>query len=343
MFQFVKELRNLEQQKGLSKAEAAQRMAEIKLPLVLEFISEQTTWIVVSGMWVGATFVTLVYFQWMSLLTTSFPTGVQAVFLGLIPVVFGFSFVMIGSVFASIGRPGEIAGKFPRSASHPIYALRRFYGTAWSQVYYFKPLYAAFLSVPTLKKILFKAFGFKGKNMDFTVYPDSWIRDLPLLHIGKGTYLANRCTVGTNICLNDGSILVGSCEFGEKALIGHLVIFGLGCKIGNNSELGIATSLGIRVMIGDGTSVAPKASLYHASEIGNNVKIGACAFVGIKAKIADGVELKPAAVIPAGAVVSSQADAEKYFSSEMEMLKTRKDELTEILGKNLDAFAATDR
>jgi hypothetical protein len=41
-------------------------------------------------------------------------------------------------------------------------------------------------------------------HMTFTVYPDSWIRDLPLLPFGQGEYVANPSTIGTNIVLNKG-------------------------------------------------------------------------------------------------------------------------------------------
>lgn len=340
MFQFVQDLKNLKERKDISRNEAAKIMAEIKLPFFLAAISQQTTWLVVGGMWLGATFCALGFVRLVDQSVSSSNQWLMTALYSFAPVVFALAFVLIGSFFARIGRPGMMAGKFPRSPDHPIYALRRIFGTAWTQVFYFKPLYAVFLSIPFLKGMLFKLFGYRGQT-DFVLYPDAWVRDLPLLSMGKGAYLANRCTIGSNICLTDGSILVGSCQFGEKALVGHLVIFGLGGKLGRESELGIAVSLGIRITIGDLVSVAPKASIYHGAEIGNNVKIGACALVGMKAKIADGVELKVAAIIPNGAVVSNQTEADQYFSSELEILKSRKDDLTEILRKNLDEFSGS--
>ena len=32
---------------------------------------------------------------------------------------------------------------------------------------------------------VFRIFGYRG-SMDFTIYPDTWIRDLPLLDFGEG-------------------------------------------------------------------------------------------------------------------------------------------------------------
>lgn len=340
MFQFVQELKNLKERKDISRNEAAKLMAEVKLPFFLAALSRQTTWVVVGAMWLGASFGALSFVNFVDHYASSSSQWLKTALYSFAPVIFALTFVLMASVFARVGRAGMIAGKFPRSPNHPIYALRRIFGTAWTQVFYFKPLYAVCLAIPTLKGALFKLFGYRGQT-DFVLYPDAWIRDLPLLDMGKGAYLANRCTIGSNICLTDGSILVGPCQFGEKALVGHLVIFGLGGKLGRESELGIAVSLGIRITIGDFVSVAPKASIYHGAEIGNNVKIGACALVGMKAKIADGVDLKVAAIIPNGAVVSNQAEADQYFSSELEILRNRKDDLTEILRKNLDEFSGS--
>jgi hypothetical protein len=49
----------------------------------------------------------------------------------------------------------------------------------------------------------FRLFGYRG-SMKFTVYPDTWIRDLPLLMFGEGAYVSNRATLRTNIVLSNG-------------------------------------------------------------------------------------------------------------------------------------------
>lgn len=337
MFKFIHELKSINSQNSLSRQQQADLMSKVRLPKWLEFISSQTIWMVVTSMWLGSAYLTFTFFEVSTQWIPQMQIWQKGLVYGLTPAIFAFSFVTIGGVFAQIGRFGELAGKFPRLAGHPIYSLRRIYGTAWSQVFYFKPLYAAFLAIPQLKKYLFRIYGFKGST-DFTVYPDSWIRDLPLLKIGAGAYLANRCTIGTNVCLADGSIIVGPCQADEKSMVGHLVIFGLGCVLGKSSELGISSSLGIRVLIKENAVVAPKAMVYHGVEIGNKVKIGPWAYVGIKTVIADEIEIKSGAIIPNGSVISSQADADKYFSSETNMMKTQKEDLTQILRNNLDDF-----
>ena len=81
-------------------------------------------------------------------------------------------------------------GSFPRDLRAPLYRGRRLYGLCWTAVYYFTPVYWLFLTVPLLRRALFRLFGYRGQ-MDFTVYPDTWIRDLPLLEFGRGAYVGS--------------------------------------------------------------------------------------------------------------------------------------------------------
>ncbi len=342
MLDFIKELRQLSKAKNINRQEAADQMAAIKLPFWLELISSQLPWMIVVIMWLGAMAVTILFYRMVSFNELNLSNGMQIILISLSLFIFALSFVLIGGLLSNLGRPGIIAGKFPRVASHPIYALRRIYGTAWSQVYYFKPLYAAFLAVPWLKKLLFSIYGYRG-SISFVTYPDSWIRDLPLLKIGRGVYLANRCTVGTNLCLNDGSILVGECYFEDESMVGHLAIFGLGCHLGKKSEIGVGTSLGIRVKIGESSQISPKSVIYHGVEIGNKAKVGACSVIGMKAKIGDGVELPIASVIASGVSLLTQSDADHYFSSETQKLKEQKDELANVLRMNVHEFSPEGR
>lgn len=87
-----------------------------------------------------------------------------------------------------------------RALSCQQYVDRRLYGLCWSCLYYFTPIYYLVLSIPILKHIVFRAFGYKG-SLNITLYADTWIRDLPLLEIGKGVYIANKATIGTNMPL----------------------------------------------------------------------------------------------------------------------------------------------
>lgn len=73
-----------------------------------------------------------------------------------------------------------------------------------------------------------------------TVYPDTWIRNLPL-EIGECAQVPNRATLGTNMCLHDGTILVDEVRIGEGALIGHLSMIAPGAVIGDHAEVGVGT------------------------------------------------------------------------------------------------------
>lgn len=335
MFKFVDDLKRVNSLKSVSKQQAAEQMASIELPSFLAMISRQMPWIVVAIIWIGSAFSTITFIKTVLVQTQGMDSWIQLLALSFTPVIFGLTYVGLSGCLSMIGRPGVIAGKFPRSPAHPIYALRRIYGTAWTQVYYFKALYSAFLAVPLFKRILFLLFGYRG-NSDFTIYPDAWIRDLPLLRIGKGVYIANRCTIGTNICLNDGSIIVGECRLDDKVLIGHMVVFGLGCHFGESSELGIGVTFGIRITLGKSVMVAPKANIYHGAKIGDNVKVGACSLIGMKAEIGPNIDLPLGSYIPNGAKVLTQKDADRYFSAESQDLQDKKSEMLELLRNNLD-------
>jgi UDP-3-O-[3-hydroxymyristoyl] glucosamine N-acyltransferase len=167
--------------------------------------------------------------------------------------------------------------------------------------------------------------------MDITTYPDSWIRDLPLVKAGRGVYLANRCVVGTNLCLNDGSILVGKCTFGDGAMIGHLAMFGLGTSIGKQSELGVKAALGLHITVDDNVQVGPGAEVNHGTHISSGARIGTSAVIGIKCRIGENITIKPGASIPPGAVILTQDEADKYFSSETFRLSEHKKALFEVL------------
>jgi hypothetical protein len=121
------------------------------------------------------------------------------------PLVYTLCFVLTAGALSLPFQSGIIAGKFPRDLRHPVYRKRRFYGLCWTSVYYFKPLYFLCLTIPWLKWATFRLFGYRGQ-MDFTIYPDTWIRDLPLLELGRGAYIANRATLGTNIPLSNGKV-----------------------------------------------------------------------------------------------------------------------------------------
>ena len=140
--------------------------------------------------------------------------------------------------------------------------------------------------------------------MDFTIYPDTWIRDLPLLHFGNGAYIANKATIGTNICLQSGEILVDRIHVGDRSVVGHLAIIGLGTRVGSDSELGVRATTGMNVTIGDRTRIGALCGLNHGCSVGSDSEIGAMSYVGLKSRIEDGLRLCASTQIPDGSLRS---------------------------------------
>lgn len=215
--------------------------------------------------------------------------------LALLACPFGYAglFALVAGILSIPHHKGIIAGKFPRDVRHRVYFHRRLYGLCWTSLFYFKPVYFLILAIDPLRRGCFRLFGYRG-NLDFTIYPDTWIRDLPLLAFGKGAYIANRSTLGSNICLQSGEILVGGISIGERSVVGHLGVVGLGTTMQADSELGVGVATGIQVKIGRNTRIGAISGLNHGSSVGNDCGIGAMSYVGSGTRVLDHVQL-PAA------------------------------------------------
>jgi acetyltransferase-like isoleucine patch superfamily enzyme len=183
------------------------------------------------------------------------------------------------------------------------------YGACWTSVFYFKPIDALLLAWPGAKGLL-RLFGYRGSPSVVT-YPDTWIRDLPLLKIGPGAYLSNRATLGTNMVMTDGTLLVDEITIGANALIGHLATIGPGALVGDGAQVGVGVGVGIRCRIGARVQVGPRAFLDHYVEVGEGARIGTRAYVGPRAKIAPGVVVPVNAFVPPGKRVQTQAEADQ--------------------------------
>jgi acetyltransferase-like isoleucine patch superfamily enzyme len=215
-----------------------------------------------------------------------------------------------------------VAGRFPRDLGHPIYFHRRLYGLCWTAVYYFTPIYFLALSLPVLKTVLFRGFGYRGQ-MGFTTYPDTWIRDLPLVKLGKGAYLSNKATIGTNIALPDGSILVESVTVEENALIGHLVMLAPGTHIKRGADVGVGTAIGLRTTVGEGAKINPGCSLEHGVKLGPGVKVGSVTYIASAVEVAADIIIPSGVTIPARMRITRQEEA-SFFAKHIEVAKFEK-------------------
>jgi len=239
------------------------------------------------------------------------PVWVKPILALLAPLVYSLLFCASAGLLSTPHRKGIISGKFPRDVRHPVYFHRRLYGLCWTSLYYFKPVYYLALTIPSLKTLTFRLFGYRGQ-MEFTVYPDTWIRDLPLLTLGKGAYIANRSTLGTNLALRDGQIQVGAIEIGAGSVIGHLCALAPDCSFGEGSELGATTRMGFKNKIGSGVSIGPGSAIEHGVQIGDNASIGASTYIGSASRVAPGLSILPGSVIPPRSRLTSEEDSGKY-------------------------------
>ncbi len=235
------------------------------------------------------------------------------------PIIFLFQFLLITGLFSLPFHKSIKNGKFPRDLSDSTYGSRRLYGLCWTWVFYSGPIYFICLTFKPLKWILLRSFGYKG-SLDFTIYPDTWIRDWPILDFGQGAYVANKSSLGSNLCLSNGQILVEGIRMGEGAMLGHLGILGPGVQIGSFAELGTSVVAGIRVRVEAKAKVGSCSALNHGAVIGAGAEIGANSYIGLKAYVANGIKIPSGSNIPAGMEVTTQEQAGSIYSSETESL-----------------------
>jgi carbonic anhydrase/acetyltransferase-like protein (isoleucine patch superfamily) len=219
------------------------------------------------------------------------------------------AYVVIAGLLSRLTLRSIVAGKYPRDVSHDIYGPRRLYALCWTAIYYCAPIYHAVLAVPILKRAVFRLFGYRG-SLNFQTYPDTWIRDLPLLTIGEGAYLSNKATVSPNMCLRNGKIIVIPVTIGPGTMIGHLTMIAPGVEIGSDSEVGVGAAVGVNVRIGSRTLVDHEVVIDHDVVIGDRCVVGTRAYIGRKAVVGNGVRVPPGAIVPARCVLATQLDVE---------------------------------
>lgn len=243
------------------------------------------------------------------------PVAWRAAAMIVAPALCLLGYVLIAGLLARVTRSAIVPGRFPRALGHAVYGRRRLYALCWTAICYCGPLYHAVLAIPLLKRVVFRLFGYRG-SLDFQTYPDTWIRDLPLLTIGKGAYLSNKATISPNMCLKNGKIIVLPVSIGAGTMIGHLTMIAPGADIGPDSEIGVGAAIGVNVCVGAHSLVGPETVLDHDSVIGERCVIGTRAYVGRKTVIRDGLRVPPGAVIPGNLVLSTQSEVEAAIANE---------------------------
>ena len=225
-----------------------------------------------------------------------------------LPLLWTVAFLATAGLLSLPHRFAVTAGKFARDLNDPRYFHRRLHGLCWTAVFYNKPAYFVCLSIPSLKRMTFRLFGYRG-SMNFTVYPDTWIRDLPLLHFEDGAYVSNRATLGTNIVLNNGMLLVAPITLRSKALVGHLSMLGPGVEVGHGAEVAVGAAIGIKSKLDSGSFAGPCSSIEHGVRLGKKVSVGAHSYVGSGTSLPDGL------ILPAGSIVAPRTRYVKAFAA----------------------------
>lgn len=211
----------------------------------------------------------------------------------LSPLTYSVVFIIVAGSLSLPHQPNVIEGVFPRDIGTKVYGARYLYGFCWTAVYYCKPVYFVALALPPLRTLTFRLFGYRG-SMDFKIYPDTWIRDLPLLNLGPGAYVANRATLGTNIVRRSGDIAVQSIRVGAESMIGHLTMLAPGTIIGDNVSVGARCTVGYRVQIEERSIVGDCVGIDHQVTVGEGATIGSRAYLGRRSQILPGARIKPA-------------------------------------------------
>jgi acetyltransferase-like isoleucine patch superfamily enzyme len=241
------------------------------------------------------------------------PGWARLTVIGVGPVLFAVLFGLVAGLLSVPHQKWIIPGRFPRDLSSALYRGRRLYGLCWTAVYYFKPVYWIWLSIPGGSSLLFKLFGYRGPS-SFATYPDTWIRDLPLLRLGPGAYLSNRATIGTNIVLKNGDILVDGITIERGAVIGHLTMLGPGVFVGEDAEVGVGCGVGIGSRIEAGAEIAPTSTIEHGVIVGRNSRVGTYSYIGSGSLIGPDLRIPPGTIVPPRSRIETAAALERFLT-----------------------------
>jgi len=196
------------------------------------------------------------------------------------------------------------AGKFERNQAHKDYKDRVDYTMELRNFLYNPAVLNMIFTDQELKTTFFRTFGYKG-NVNFTIYPKCWLRDLPLLDIGENVYLGDNILLGTNqVTPDQKSLLVGKIKIGDNC------IFNQGCSVGGKTTIGadgiigFQVGIGFRNTIGKEVKIGERSTIGHGNKIGNQVTISYLCKIGHFCVIEDGVVLDEMTEVPSYSLVT---------------------------------------
>lgn len=203
-----------------------------------------------------------------------------------------------------------VPGKVERKKDDPVYQKRLIY-TDELRVFAYNPVFMnIILTDAELKELFFRTFGYKG-NLEFTIYPNAWIRDLPLLDIGKKCYLADGILLGTNRVSIDQRILrVDHIKIGDNTIFDQQCAIGPGTTIGDDCIIGFHSQVSAKCTVGNNVRLGEVVNIGSMSEVGDDVMIGQGSFISDFVTIEAGAEIDYHTRIPPKSHVTKEGEIE---------------------------------
>ncbi|OJJ16060.1 hypothetical protein BKI52_35410 [marine bacterium AO1-C] len=195
-------------------------------------------------------------------------------------------------------------GKLRRNPEKVVYQQRLIYTKALRDYVYNPAALNIIFSDVKLKLLFFRTFGYKGKT-NFTIYPNAWLRDFPMLDIGENVYLGDGILLGTNqVSVNQKFLTVGTISIGANSVFDQRCSVGYNTTIGKNAQIRFSTAIGLKCTLGENVILGEFNVIGHASQIGNNVTLNTHCRIGNFVTIDDEVVLEEFSNIPTNSHVT---------------------------------------
>lgn len=189
-------------------------------------------------------------------------------------------------------------GKIKRDPNNPQYQKRVQYTVALRDFVYNPALLNVIFGDAELKANFLRIFGYRG-NTNFTIYPNCWLRDLPLLDIGAGVYLGDHILLGTNqVSPNQEFLTVGTIQIGDNSIFDQQCSIGLNAKVGSNVQGRFKSSIGLKATVHNNVLLGEGSNIGHGTVAKEGVILERCAGVGNFCIIDAGVVVPEYATIP---------------------------------------------
>ncbi|EAY25154.1 LbetaH domain-containing protein [Microscilla marina] len=207
---------------------------------------------------------------------------------------------------------GIKTGRFKRDVNQVTYQYRVTYTQHLRNYMYDPARLNVIFSDASLQHLFFRTFGYQG-NTRFTIYPNAWLRDLPLLDIGENVYFGDGILLGTNqISENQQFIKVGRIRIGKNTIFDQHCSVGLDTQIGQDVQVRFKSSIGLKCTLGNSITVGECSIVGHRAQLGDRVRLGLNTKLGNFVRVDDDVVIGDFQIIPPFSHVTRQG----VFSSQ---------------------------